>query len=133
MKIVEETQMMLDSIRYPQRTEFTNTWWYHAGELVAKQVGTQPVIMFKPEYTQADLREKCVREVTDDQESMRENLKWCQQEHKRIMEKFYENLAIALGVENHPKKMMLMSKAKDYSTGSLNSIVETAEDLVELM
>lgn len=112
----------------PVKKDFVTKWWYRHGEVAAVQHGTNPVAY----YLDVNLSD-CVHESYTDGEQYAEVLNLYRENQNRIENQFRDALFDYLGIEHHPKRDTLYHMARDQSTGSYYSIMETAEELSELL
>ena len=112
---------------YPSTSDFTTTYWYRAGQVVCKQ---------KPGESLASGFDttKCVKEKVTDEVALKKAREAYGAEQQRIVAEFKRDLFADLGIENHPMREKLYSKAwDDGHSGGFAEIYNCACDLVDLI
>jgi len=117
----------VNNVPYPSSTQFTTVYWYKGGKVVCTQ---------KPGESLASGFDtsKCVREKVVDEAALAAARKAYHDEERRIHDQFRADLVAELGIENHPMRDKLLSKA--WADGHANGFQEVhncALDLVDLI
>lgn len=117
----------VNNLKYPRPHDFSTTYWYRAGQVVCTQ---------KPGESLASGFDtsKCVKEVCCDEEGLKAARAAYNAETQRIHAQFKQDLFADLGIENHPLRNKLFSKAWD--DGHANGFAEVyncALNLVDLI
>lgn len=117
----------VNNVPYPSSAAFTTTFWYRAGQVVCKQ---------KPGESLAAGFDttKCVKEKVTDEVALKKAKDAYGAEQQRIMAEFKRDLLADLGIENHPLREKLYSKAwEDGHSSGFEEIYNCALNLVDLI
>jgi len=128
-EVIAECEAEHDALVLPNKKNLTTTWYYRHGKVIAMQQGTNPMEYYIEDF---DLT-KCARDDYTDHNQYTILMEQFREKRRQIRNRFRQALFEYLGIENHPKRDTLYDMAEDRSTGSYNSIMETAEELVELL
>ena len=137
---VEKAEKAKSALIFPQKVDYTTTWWYNQGKAIAKQVAHQIPEVFIPGGNAFYLSSKeldkdyKVKEKAVDLEAYRQAEKEYSQQLGLIFETFEKDLAKYIGVPyDHPKWNKLMELSTEFGGKGLANIAETAETLSDLM
>lgn len=113
---------------YPSREDYTTRFWYKEGQCILELRSSEPLTEEDRALIKGAVMEKSVSP------RYQEAKKAYHQDQARLTQDFYCDLAVHLGIEDNPKKTLLLSKAweRGHADG-LAEVVAIAEDLVDLI
>ncbi len=119
---------------YPNKADFSSKYWYRAGKVIAKQeAGEENIVFIAGNGSPEDLA-NCLSETIADKEKFDQAKKDYQAETRRLMDLFAQDLFKDLGIENHPMRDKLFSKAwEDGHSNGLSEVYNCALNLVDLI
>lgn len=119
-----------NALPYPTEAEFRTTFWYKGGKLVAERRGEEAAVA----HVSGLRLEECTKEVVVDKDALRAARAKYNAETARLTELFRQDMFEDLGIENHPLREKLYSKAwNDGHSAGLSEVYNCAQDLVDLI
>lgn len=112
---------------YPSRSDFTVTYWYRGGKCVCTQ---------KPGESLASGFDTtgCMKQAEVDEAGLRAAREKYNAETARVTAEFKADLFKDLGIENHPMREKLYSKAwEDGHSAGFSEVYNCASNLVDLI
>lgn len=125
-------------VRHPFTSQFRTTYWYRAGQVVAKKVGDNNPEVFVEGIHETDLanpkQNNLVKDSVVDEEAFKKARAEYGAAQQEVQERFKADLFREFGVENNPKRELLFNKAWErcHSEGFFG-VAGEFEHLVELI
>jgi hypothetical protein len=124
-----------NTLPYPKKADFTTTFWYKGGKVIAKRDGDLSATQFlAPGFRDVlDLKD-CITEVICDKDQYKAAMEAYNAETGRLQELFRQDFYAELGIELNPKRATLFSKAWEHGHSSgYSEVMNCGYDLVELI
>jgi hypothetical protein len=125
-------------VRCPFTSQFRTTYWYRAGQVVAKKVGDNNPEVYVEGIHETELanpkQNNLVKDAVVDEEAFQAARKVYGAAQAEVHRKFKEDLFKEFGVEDNPKRELLFDKAyeRGHSAG-MEEVYGVFSDLVELI
>lgn len=121
-----------NSMPFTDKANFTTVFWYRGGKTVAKKTGAEPVVIL--EHEQSLELSKCLSEKVLDNVAFSAAAEAYKTETRRLTDIFKQDLFEDLGIEVHPLRDKLFSKAWERGHGyGFAEVYSCAEDLMDLL
>lgn len=124
---------------YPTKAQFTTTYWYALGKLVASSIGNGPICELDSEgrvvrHLDASDVKNLVREAVTDDTAFKAARDAYGREESLVYERFKHDLFEELGIQHHPLREKLFSKAwEDGHSAGYGEVLTCAHDLMDLI
>jgi hypothetical protein len=120
------------NLPYPSKSEFTTTYYYRRGELIAKKLGDATAV-YEPNCMTVAL-DQCVTEKVVDEAAFKKARNEYGTEERRLQEEFEKDLYEDLGIVGHPKASRLYGMAwEDGHANGYSEVYSRAAVLVDLI
>lgn len=128
------TDKYKNALPYPPQKDFTVTYWYRAGKVVAKREPGKETEILDPAVGISIELGACVMERFEDKVGYKAALQAYGHETGRLEAQFKQDMFVELGIVGHPKADRLYSIAweQGHSAG-YSEILSYAWDMVDLI
>lgn len=121
-----------NTLPYPKKGDFTTTYWYRAGRVVATR--DQHGMVMDPAVGETIELGACVKEEVVDNDAFRAAKTAYGQYTANLEAQFKQDLFVELGIVGHPKAEKLFAIAWEHGHASgYSEIMSYAWDLVDLI